>query len=63
MKFELDEEQVNKLDKWKEAIKEVFGEYGNYDYIFNNNSGIGQCCKVYSYLADKTIDLTDVSKW
>ena len=32
--FSLSETQEIKLEEWKEAIKKVFGEYGNYDYIF-----------------------------
>ena len=43
--FSLSETQEIKLEEWKEAIKKVFGEYGNYDYIFSP-TGIGTCLKV-----------------
>jgi hypothetical protein len=62
MKFEIDENQIIKLRKWQESIKEVFGEYGNYDYIFTP-TGIGDSVKVKSHLSNTIIDLTDVSKW
>ena len=61
-KFELNETQEKKLKKWQEAIKEVFGEYGLFDYIFTPN-GIGDGVKVYSHLAKKSIDLTDIDSW
>lgn len=62
MKFELDEEQMKKLKEWQEAIKNVFGEYGEYEFTFKP-TGIGDCVKVYSFLAKTTLDLTDVEKW
>ena len=62
MKFELDKSEKEKLTKWQEAIKEIYGEYGAYTYKFTPN-GIGCEIAVYSHLADKEIDLTDVSKW
>jgi hypothetical protein len=62
MKFEVDKDQLVKLKKWQESIKEVFGEYGNYDYIFTP-TGIGDGIKVRSHLSNTIIDLTDVSKW
>ena len=62
MKFELDKDQIVKLDKWKNSIKEVFGEYGNYEYRFKS-TGIGDSIKVWSDLSKTEIDLTDISKW
>ena len=60
--FSLSETQEIKLEEWKEAIKKIFGEYGNYDYIFSP-TGIGTCLKVYSHTAKTTIDLTEVENW
>jgi hypothetical protein len=60
--FTLDDDQVKKLDEWKEHIKVIYGEYGQYEYKFTSN-GIGQIVEVYSKLANTTLDLTDVSKW
>lgn len=62
MKFELDKEQLEKLNEWKEAIKKIYGEYGNYEYRFKH-TGIGVSIKVYNDLADTIIDLTDIDKW
>lgn len=62
MKFELDEKQVEKLKEWQEAIKKVFGSYGEYEFIFKP-TGIGDVVKVYSCLSKATLDLTDVDKW
>jgi hypothetical protein len=62
MKFELDEDQVKKLQVWQEAIKLIHGEYGRYEYLFSPN-GIGTTITVYSYLANAELDLSDVEKW
>ena len=62
MKFEITEEQEKKLKKWQEAIKEVFGEYGNYEYRFKP-TGIGDSITVWSDLAQKSLNLTDVDTW
>jgi hypothetical protein len=62
MKFELDEDQVKKLNIWKEAIKVVFGECGHFEYTFAPN-GIGCVVSVYSTLAQQDLDLSDVEKW
>jgi hypothetical protein len=61
-KFELTKTQEEKLKDWKEAIKKVFGEYGQYDYIFTP-TGIGDVVKIYSHLAKTTLDLTEVESW
>jgi len=59
--FTLDEDQVKKLEEWKEHIKIIYGKYGDYEYSFTSN-GIGQIVNVYSELANTTLDLTDVDK-
>jgi hypothetical protein len=63
MTFEIDEDQMKKLKKWQDAIKLIYGEYGNFEYRFSSGGGIGLVVKVYSELAEAEIDLTDVSKW
>ena len=60
--FTLDEDQVKKLEEWKEHIKIIYGKYGDYEYRFTSN-GIGQIVNVYSELANTTLNLTDVDKW
>ena len=60
--FTLDEDQVKKLEEWKEHIKIIYGKYGDYEYRFTSN-GIGQIVNVYSELANTTLDLTNVDKW
>ena len=62
MQFNLDGEQVAKLKEWQEKIKEVFGEYGHYDFIFTPY-GMGTGVKVRSHLTKTELDLTDVDKW
>jgi hypothetical protein len=62
MQFNLDEEQVAKLKEWQEKIKEIFGEYGHYDFIFTPY-GMGTGVKVRSHLTKTEFDLTDVEKW
>lgn len=60
--FEISETQCTKLKEWQEHIKAVFGEYGEYTYKFTP-TGVGVCIEVYSKLANKCIDLTDLSKY
>jgi len=57
--FTLLKNQVKQLEEWQEHIKAIYGEYGDYKYIFETGSGIGTGIKVYSYLANTSIDLTD----
>lgn len=63
IKFELDKDEIKKLNKWKKSIKKEYGIYGGYEYRFDTSSGIGTVIKVYSYIAHKILNLTDYSKW
>lgn len=62
MKFELSEEQIQKLDEWKKAIKVVYGEYGLFTYSFSPN-GIGTGVEVFSDIAKTSIELSEYDKW
>lgn len=60
MVFKLNQEQVKKLEEWQGHIKAIYGEYGKYKYIFESGGGLGfYDVKVYSYLANTSLDLTD----
>lgn len=51
---------VKKLEEWQGHIKAIYGEYGQYKYIFESGGGLGfYDVKVYSYLANTSLDLTD----
>lgn len=60
--FALSETEEKKLNEWKEKIKDLFGEYGLYDYTFTP-TGIATIIKVKSHLTKTEIDLTDVDNW
>jgi len=62
MEFKIENSQIEKLNIWKEKIKDLFGEYGLFDYTFTPN-GIGVSVTVYSHIAKISIDLTEVEKW
>lgn len=62
MEFNLTSEQVSKLKEWQEKIKDLFGEYGTYDYIFTP-LGIGSIVKVRSHLTNTILELTDETTW
>jgi hypothetical protein len=59
MLFTLYPEQVKELEEWKGHIKAIYGEYGDYKYIFETGGGIGIGVSVFSSLANITLDLTD----
>lgn len=56
------ESQLKTLKEWKNKIKELFGEYGQYDYTFTP-CGIGTSVKVFSHLTKTELDLSEVEKW
>lgn len=61
--FKICGEELEKLRKWQENIKGVYGQYGNFEYRFGYGSGIGIEVKVYSELANVELDLTNIDKW
>ena len=64
LSFSLNEKQEKKLQEWKDAIKTIYGEYGNYTYSFRP-TGIGGVVVVKSDLVgdDHFLDLTDEESW
>ena len=62
MEFKLDEEQEKKVKEWQDKIKELYGLYGQYDYIFTP-CRIGTAVKVFSHLTKTELDLSEVEKW
>lgn len=62
MEFKLDKRQLEEFDQWKEKIKETYGEYGHFDYIFTPY-GVGTGVKIYSHLNDSFLDLSGVQDW
>ena len=62
MSFTLNERQEKELKEWQEKIKDLFGKYGHYDYIFTPY-GMGTGLKVKSHLTGTTIDLSHEENW
>lgn len=60
--FSLNEKQMSKLTEWQEKIKDLFGEYGHYDYTFTP-FGIGTGVKVFSHLTGTELDLSMEEDW
>jgi len=61
--FKISEAELRGINRWKDAIKEVYGEYGSYEYRFGIGSGIGYTIKVFSNLTKTEKDFTDYSNW
>lgn len=62
MTFKLEKDQEEKLKEWQEKIKELFGQYGYYDYIFTPLD-MGTSIIVRSRLTKTELDLSDVENW
>lgn len=62
MTFSLNEKQTTQLKEWQEKIKDLFGEYGHYDYIFTP-FGMGTGVIVRSHLTNTELDLSNVEDW
>lgn len=60
--FKLDDDQEERLKVWQDKIKELFGEYGYYDYIFTPYE-TGTSVKVVSHLTKTELDLSDADYW
>lgn len=62
VEFSLNEKQLVKLREWQGKIKDLFGEYGHYDYIFTPY-GMGTGVKVFSHLTGTELDLSMEEDW
>jgi hypothetical protein len=60
--FTLTERQEKELKEWQEKIKELFGKYGHYDYIFTPY-GMGTGLKVKSHITGIELDLSHEEDW
>jgi hypothetical protein len=60
--FDLNEKEQEAANKFQKAIREIYGEYGKFKYIFTP-TGIGYGIDIYSDLSDTHKDITDVSNW
>jgi len=60
--FTLTDLQEAELKVWQEKIKDIFGEYGLYDFTFTGH-GIGTSLVVKSHLTGTSLDLSHVEDW
>ena len=60
--FTLTERQEAELKEWQEKIKDLFGQYGHYDYTFTGY-GMGTALKVRSHLTNTELDLSHEEDW
>lgn len=63
MEFKLTELEEKRAEQFKEAVKEVYGEYGTFKYIFTPANGIGVGVEIHSERANITKDITDYDSW
>ena len=57
--FTISKDQVKKLEEWQGHIKAIYGEYGDYDYVFNSGGGIGVGITVFSSLTKQHLLKSD----
>ena len=62
LSIELNDNEQQKFDEWKEHIKAIYGEYGLFTWKITP-TGIGSGLVVYSHLAKVEIDITAVESW
>lgn len=62
MTFELDELQLKDLKEWQEKIKDLFGEYGSFEYTFIP-TGIGDKVLIKSSLTGLILDVSHEERW
>jgi hypothetical protein len=60
--FRLSERQERELKEWQNKIKELYGEYGHYDYTFTPY-GMGTGLVVTSHLTKLELDLSHTEDW
>lgn len=64
MKFEIDEEQLKKIQEWKNTLKvEYTGAIGGrFTYEFTP-TGIGTAITVKDCVTDQSLDVSDYDNW
>jgi hypothetical protein len=62
IKVELNDRQKSIYSEWIGHIKAIYGEYGLFTWKVTPY-GIGIGIAVYSHLAKKELDLTDIDSW
>lgn len=60
--FELDDDQMKRLEEWKKSIQKKYNKYGVYSYTFTP-TGLGTIVEVYSEVSKTKLDLSDIDKW
>ena len=60
--FKLTERQIKELKEWQEKIKDLFGEYGQYDYTFTPY-GMGVGVEVKSHKTGTILNISHVEDW
>ena len=60
--FSLTATQEEKFNIWKEHIKDIFNEYGEFTFSFTSY-GIGDSVTVYSTLLKSALELTEIENW
>lgn len=58
----LNDKQEAKYQEWSRAIKIIYGEFGKFEWTISSN-GLGYNISVYSVLANRILDLTDIDEW
>lgn len=60
--FTLSKRQEAELKEWQAKIKELYGNYGHYDYTFTP-FGMGTGLVVRSHLTGTTLDISHEEDW
>lgn len=63
MKFELNEKEIEALERHKASIKDIYDEIGDITISFSNGSGIGSTVKVTFEKYKITKNITDYGSW
>jgi len=60
--FSLTSKEEEEADKFKAAVKEIYGEWGMFRYTFSP-TGIGSGVEIHSDLANTSKNITDIDSW
>lgn len=63
MEFKLTEIEEARVEEFKKALIEIYGETGEIDYIFRPANGIGVGVFLHSHKAGTTKEITDYESW